>query len=112
MVVSPPSPPTLKAGYPDFQQGRVSGDPLSREHDARRAADADTDARRCQAPVAGDAIADDRAAVLVGDIEEALRGIEGEETRRAAMGRHPLARRQRAFCRIDGEHADAVVAAV
>src|SRR6202011_2759349 len=89
-------PPTLKAG----------------EHDASRAADADTDARRRQASVAGDAIADDRPAVLVGDVEEALRGIEGEEARRAAMGRHPLARRERALGRIDGEHADAVVAAV
>src|SRR5713226_6181160 len=86
--------------------------PLSREHDASRAADADTDARRRQAPVTGDAIADDRPAVLVGDVEEALRRIEGEEARRAAMGRHPLARRERALGRIDGEHADAVVAAV
>ncbi len=69
-------------------------------------------ARRHQAAVARDPVADDRPSILVGDVEEALGRIEGEETRRAAQGRHPLARRERALGRIDGEHADTVVAAV
>src|SRR5580698_9908591 len=51
-------------------------------------------------------------AALVGDIEKALPWIEAEEARHAALGRHPLARRERALVRIDAEHADAVMAAV
>src|SRR5918994_5396174 len=83
-----------------------------REDDARRAADPYPDAGRCEPAIAADAVTHDRAAVLVGDVEEALVGIEGEEARRAAMGRHPLARRQRALAAVDAEHADAVVAAI
>ena len=52
-------------------------------------------------------------AALVGDVEETARtGSKAEEARHAALGRHPLARRERALGRIDAEHADAVVAAV
>src|SRR5690242_11393069 len=51
-------------------------------------------------------------AALVGDIEETLAGIEAEEARHAALGRHPLARRERTLSRVDPEHTDAVVAAV
>src|SRR5215208_7004833 len=83
-----------------------------REDDAGRAPDPYPDAAGRQPAVAADAVADDRSAVLVGDIEEALIGIEGEEAWRAAMGWHPLARRQRALGAIDAEHADTVMAAI
>ena len=85
-----PAENTMQAGLPTLTRSRV----------------------RRQAAVAGDPVTDDRPSILVGDIEKALGRIEGEETRRTAQRRHPLARRERAFGRIDGEHADAVVAAV
>ncbi len=49
---------------------------------------------------------------MVGDVEEALGRIEGEEARRAAVRRHPLPRCQRALDGIYRKHADAIVAAV
>src|SRR5262245_65482618 len=82
------------------------------KHHTGGASDRNADGRGDQPAVTTDAIADDRPAVLVGDIEKALIGIEGKKARRAAKRRYPLPRRKRDLVRIEDEHTDDVLSAI